>query len=189
MLVGLGVADGEGGRAVGGGLEVGEPQGGELADAQQGVGADADERGVADPGQRAGGGGDGGGRFGCGPGEPRGLAAAAVAAFAADAVEGMAHERIGGGVGGAVDLVGLGDGGAGQAHGGRREPGGVAVLEEVGDVERRGGQLPASVNGGPGAPGVPGRGVGAAGVGGQRGDRGGDAPSSAGAGSCSELSR
>lgn len=57
------------------------------------------------------------------------VAAAAVAALAADAVQGVAHQRIGGGVGGVFDLMSLGERGPRHAHGGRRGVGGVAVLE------------------------------------------------------------
>ena len=103
------------------------------------------------------------------------VAAAAVAALAADAVQGVAHQRIGGGVGGVLDLVGLGDRGARHAHGGRGGAGGVAVLEEVGDVDGAGGQLAAAVGERPALPRFPGAGVGAAGGRGECGDRGGAA--------------
>ena len=174
LLVGLGAAHGEHAGSVGVGLDVGHLQGGELRDAQQRIGADADERRIAQSCQRAGGRRDGGGRLGGGPGQRGGLAAAAVAALAADAVQGVAHQRIGGGVGGVLDLVGLGDRGARHAHGGRGGAGGVAVLEVVGDVDGAGGQLAAAVVVSPLRPRFPGRGVGAAGG---RRERGGAARS------------
>ena len=76
LLVGLGAVQAQGSRAVGLRCDVLEAQGGQLRYAQHGIGADAQHGGVAQPGERTGGGGERGGGIGLSPAHPGDLAAA-----------------------------------------------------------------------------------------------------------------